>query len=108
MISFDKGLSTERVPFTDIAWIVANENYTQVQVRGRGPVLLKRPLTEWAAILPEPMFQRSDRSLLVQLDCLVRTQRQSRDLMLLFFEGISEPLPIGWTEATRLRELIDA
>jgi two-component system LytT family response regulator len=108
MISFDKGLSSERVPYTDIAWIAANENYTHVQVRECGPVLLKRPLADWAAILPEPMFQRLDRSLIVQLDGLVRTQRQSRDLMLLFFEGIAEPLPIGRAAAARLRELINA
>ena len=51
-------------------------------------------------------FQRLGRSLIVRLSAIRSTQWQSRDQTLLFFHGVEEPLPIGRTAATRLRELL--
>ena len=107
-LASERGRSSERVLVADIAWILAKENYSQVQLRGRQPVLLKRLLAEWEAILPEPPFHRLDRSLIVQIDRVVRTQRQSRDLTLLFLDGVRDPLPVGRAATARLRSLIDS
>lgn len=107
-LAMERGRSSERVSVADITWIVAKENYSQVQIRGRQPVLIKRMLSEWESMLPEPPFHRLDRSLIVQIDRVVRTQRQSRDLTLLFLEGVRDPLPVGRAATARLRQLINA
>ena len=57
-------------------------------------------------MLPEAVFQRLDRSLIVNLRRLVGTKSRSREQTLLTFNGIEQPLPIGRTAASRLREAL--
>jgi len=106
-LAFDSGRRMEIVPLADVAWIEGVQNYTRVQAAGRKPGNVRRTLLEWEAILgPDAGFHRLGRSLIVHLPSLRSTQWQSRDQTLLFFEGVAEPLPIGRTAATRLRELL--
>ncbi|NDC53862.1 MAG: DNA-binding response regulator [Planctomycetia bacterium] len=108
VISSDRGRTQERVGLEDILWVAARENHSRIQLRGREPLIVSRPLGEWISILPEPPFHRLDRSLVVQVGLVVRTQRVSRDQTLLFFDGGTDPLPLGRTASSRLHELIDA
>lgn len=94
------------VPYADILWIEAVQNYTRVQVAGEEPVILRRTMGEWEALLPSVEFPRISRSLFVQLARIRSTQWQSRDQMLVLFAGLDEPLPIGRTPMARLKELL--
>ena len=94
------------VTFAEILWIEAVQNYTRVQVAGEEPVILRRTMAEWEAILPAREFPRISRSLFVQFPKIRSTQWQSRDQMLVFFAGVDEPLPIGRTPMARLKELL--
>lgn len=105
-LASDRGRSVERVPVADIAWVMAMENYSRTQLAARETALVRRRITEWAAILPEPPFHRLDRSLIVNIDRVVRTQRQSRDQTVVFFDGVTTPLPIGRTAMARLQEIM--
>lgn len=96
----------EFVPYSDILWIEATQNYTRMQMPGRPVAVVRRTMSEWAAVLPEGQFARISRSLIVQIPRIRSTQWQSRDQMLVFFNGIDEPLPIGRTPMARLKDLM--
>ncbi len=96
----------EAVPYADVLWIEATQNYTRMQVPGRPAVIVRRTMADWEAVLPADQFARISRSLIVQIPRIRSTQWQSRDQMLVFFEGSEEPLPIGRTPMARLKECL--
>jgi two-component system LytT family response regulator len=55
---------------------------------------------------PPGVFLRLDRSLAINMQRLLATQTRSRDQPLLTFEGLDEPLPIGRTAASRLKDTL--
>ena len=101
----ERGRTVELVPVADIIWVEALQNYTRLQLRGGKPIVLKRTLAEWQAILPPDHFGRIGRSLIIQLARLRSTRWQSRDETLLVFEGVENTLPIGRSAAARLKEI---
>jgi two-component system LytT family response regulator len=106
-LAHDAGQGTEIVPLAEIAWIEAVQNYTRVQAAGRQPGMVRRTMQEWEDVLGDAGgFHRLGRSLIVRLAGLRSTQWQSRDQTLLFFQGVTEPLPIGRAAASRLREVL--
>jgi len=104
----DSGRTVELVPLQEVAWIEAVQNYTRVQASGHRPGTVRRTMQEWVDMLADSTdFHRLGRSLIVRLASLRSTQWQSRDQTLLYFNGVTEPLPVGRTAAARLRELLD-
>jgi len=104
----DSGRTIELVSIHDVAWIEAVQNYTRVQAAGHRPGIVRRTMQEWTDVLAaSPDFHRLGRSLIVRLAALRSTQWQSRDQTLLYFTGVTDPLPVGRTAAARLRELLD-
>lgn len=96
----------ESVPYADILWIEATQNYTRMQLPGRPTAIVRRTMAEWEAVLPGEQFARISRSLIVQVPRIRSTQWQSRDQMLVFFEGSDDPLPVGRTPMARLKDLL--
>lgn len=105
-LSMSRGGRTVTVPYADILWIEAVQNYSRVQVAGNQPAVVRRTMAEWEALLPPTTFARISRSLIVQIRKIRSTQWQSRDQMLVFFAGLDEPLPIGRTPMARLKDLL--
>lgn len=94
----------EWVPFNEILWIEAEQNYTKFEIIDRPQIMVKRLLSDWESQLPAESFPRLGRSLIIQIDRLRATEWQSRDRKLLFFEGTTRPLIIGRTTAAHLKE----
>ena len=93
----------------DILWIEAMGNYSQVCTGiGRVPLVFRRSLAQWEALLPAGKFVRIGRSQLVHLGRIALVRWKSRDETSLFFEGSEQRLLIGRHAAIRLRELLDA
>jgi two-component system LytT family response regulator len=105
-LSMHRGRAVDVVPYVEIAWIEAVQNYSRVQARGRDAIVVRRTMQEWEALLPGAAFRRISRSLIVNLPAIRSTQWQSRDQTLLFFIGVEASLPIGRTAMTRLKELL--
>lgn len=105
-LSMNRGRSIDVVPYAEIAWIEAVQNYSRVQARGRSAVIVRRTMQEWEALLAAAGFRRISRSLIVNLPAIRSTQWQSRDQTLLFFTGVEGSLPIGRTAMARLKELL--
>jgi two-component system LytT family response regulator len=97
------------VGIADILWIEAMGNYTNVfQAGGRIPILFRRTLAQWEAILPAKKFVRLGRSQLVQVSRISLVRWKSREETALFFQGCEEKLAIGRHAAARLREILDS
>ncbi len=97
------------VGIDDILWIEAMGNYTNVfQAGGRIPILFRRTLAQWEAILPAEKFVRLGRSQLIQVSRISLVRWKSREETSLFFQGCQERLAIGRHAAARLREILDS
>jgi len=97
------------VGIADILWIEAMGNYTNVfQAGGRIPILFRRTLAQWEAILPGKKFVRLGRSQLIQVSRISLVRWKSREETALFFQGCEEKLAIGRHAAARLREILDS
>ena len=96
----------DTVTLAEIARVEACRNYSRLQVTGRKPLLIRRTIAEWDALLPEAAFGRLDRSLIIQLATIQSTQWQSRYQTLIFFRGVAEALPVGRTATARLKGLL--
>jgi two-component system LytT family response regulator len=105
-LSLERGRSVDVVPVLDIIWIKALQNYTQLQLASRKPVVLKRTLSEWESLLPAGHFVRISRSIIVQLARLRSSQWLSRNKSLLAFDGTDAQLQVGRPAATRLKNLL--
>jgi len=100
------GRTVETVPLVEILWVEAFRNYSRVRMTSRSPLLVRRTMSEWAALLPAPPFGRIDRSLIINLAAIQSTQWQSRYQTLIFFRGVAEALPVGRTATARLKGLL--
>lgn len=96
----------EFVLFDQVLWVVGMRVQTHLQLQDRDPIVLRRPIREWEALLPADSFQRLDRSTIIQSRRLQSFERVSRSLHLLHFQGFEQPLAIGATAYRRLRELL--
>ena len=93
----------------DILWIEAMGNYSQVCTGdGQIPLVFRRSLGQWEALLPAGKFVRIGRSHLIHLGRIALVRWKSRDETALFFEGSEQRLSIGRHAAIRLRELLDS
>jgi two-component system LytT family response regulator len=100
----------EKVVFQlhDMLWIEAMGNYSQVCTGdGQIPLVFRRSLGQWEALLPAEKFVRIGRSHLIHFSRIALVRWKSRDETLLFFAGSEQRLSIGRHAAIRLRELLD-
>ncbi len=93
-------------PLRSVAALVADGDFTRFIIRNEKPLLICHSLGSYERVLPTPPFQRLDRSVIVNMDLVSRSERRSRDEAQLAFEGIAEPLVIGRTAQARLREAL--
>lgn len=94
------------VPLRSVAALVADGDFTRFLLRGEKALLICHSLGSYERVLPSPPFLRLDRSIIVNLELVVRTERRSRDEARLELDGLDEPLVIGRTAQARLREAL--
>jgi len=98
--------STDLVPVSDVIWIESLQNYSVVQLPGRDRRTIKRPLTEWAALLPELEFVRIGRSHLVQIAKIKSITSPCRNEVLVSFHGVEQPLRVGRAASSKLKGIL--
>jgi len=97
---------TAAVTIGDICWIEGLRNFTRVGLKAPGRIMLfRRRLGDWEKELPADHFERLGRSLVVQAAVIQETEWRSRDETFVTFTADLEPLVIGRSAATRLREI---
>jgi len=91
-------------PVTALCALEADGDFTRITVREAPPVMICQSLSTYEKSLPSPPFVRLDRSLIVNIDQIARTERKSRDNASLILKGIPTTISLGRTAQQRLRE----
>jgi two-component system LytT family response regulator len=94
----------QRVPVGEIAAILAEDTYSRVLTSGGGNVLVLRSLKEWTAILKSAQFVRLDRSVLVNLERVVKFKVHDRDHAEILIDGYKQPLHLGRVAIARAKK----
>jgi two-component system LytT family response regulator len=93
-----------RVKAAEILWVKAQQNYSVVRILGIGtPLMVPKSMAEWDGVLPPEIFERLDRSLMVNLLQIQTVSWLSRDETLIAFSGDVEAVRVGRTAAQRLK-----
>jgi two-component system LytT family response regulator len=87
-----------------IVAIVADANYTTLQLPGGERVRARKALNEWEARLPASEFVRIHRSAMVNLNFVERVEDWFQSSFLVYLKGDREPLHMSRRYATALRD----
>lgn len=87
----------------EITHIEAVQNYSRVHIASRNPILMRRRMAEWMKVLPEKLFCRPYRSLIVNRRAVKELLPLPRKHAALTFSGEASPLHLGRGPARRLR-----
>lgn len=91
------------VAIADVVYVKALGNYTQVHLRVGAPIVMRRSMEGWTALLGPAGFARVHRSLLVNLAHLRAVRVISRELAEVKLEGARAPLAVGRKASLLLR-----
>jgi two-component system, LytTR family, response regulator len=95
---------TTRVKMAEILWIRAQQNYSVVRIMGGGvPLMVPKSMADWESVLPPAIFERLDRSAIVNVKQIQTVSWLSRDETLVAFSNESGTLRLGRTAAQRLK-----
>jgi len=97
---------TMLVPVGEIAALRADGDFTHVFVAGQPAVMIWRTLSHFEDLLPSPPFLRLSRSLIINRDRLRKIEAPSRDSAQVSLDGVAEPMVLGRTAASRLRDAL--
>jgi two-component system LytT family response regulator len=87
-----------------VAALEADGDFTRFFVAGETPIMICQKLGAYERTLPVPPFVRVSRSLMLNVDAFVRSQRLSRDEEQVWLAGLAEPIALGRAAQQRLRE----
>lgn len=98
-----------RVKAAEILWIKAQQNYSAVRIKGKATsMMVPQSMAEWEGILPPEIFERLDRSVMVNVMQIRTVSWLSRDETLVDFFGDAEAVRVGRTAAQRLKMRLSA
>lgn len=102
-----KSDTTARVAFVpEVSGIEAEGNYTQVRLIDGDSIFMRRSMSEWEDMLPDEMFFRPHRSLIVNLRAVRKVDWEKRDANLFVVAGFPTPIKLGRQAANGLRRAI--
>jgi two-component system LytT family response regulator len=91
---------------SEIRAIQTQGSYTRLLFEADSSSMVKLPLSHWESRLPETLFFKASRSLLVNIASIVRLAHVDRNRTLLYLSGISQPLVLSRLESFRVRREI--
>jgi len=97
------GKSIRLVKPSQIRAIQTEGSYTKLLFDADLSSMVKLPLSYWESRLPEGLFFKASRSMLVNRRCIRELQACSRDRTHLFLAGLSEPIVLSRLESLRVR-----
>lgn len=91
---------------SQISGIEAQENYTRIYLSNGSTEFLRRKMNDWEKVLPETLFVRLDRSLIVNLNHVGKLVTEDRDKSLLEMAGFPKPIALGRVATALLRKAL--
>lgn len=95
---------SNRVKAGEILWVKAQQNYSVVRIIGEvTSLMVPKSMADWESVLPPEIFERLDRSVMVNVQQIQAVSWLSRDETLVTFLGETEAVQLGRTAAQRLK-----
>lgn len=91
---------------SQISGIEAQENYTRIYLANGSTEFLRRKMNDWEKVLPETLFLRLDRSLIVNLNFVGNLVMEDRDKSVLEMAGFPKPIPLKRVATALLRKAL--
>ena len=88
----------------EIRAVEAQGNYSLFYLDGDKTVQMTKVLYYWEEMLPEELFLRAHRSLLVNVELITGIEKMSRDDYQVFFKDLSKPISVSRLTMQRIRE----
>jgi two-component system LytT family response regulator len=107
-ISVNTSAGTMLLPYDEVLWIEARQNYSLIRRCDGTALLVKTLLGDLGEGFPSRRFARIGRSLVINLESLRAIDRYPGNGALLRFAGSSETLVIGRAATSRLRQFVDS
>ncbi len=86
--------------------LLADGDYTSVIMEGEVDYFAVKSIGHYEKVLPNSMFVRLSRSLIVNMEQVVNLKVHSRDLADLFMKGVSKPLLLRRVALQKLRSVM--
>jgi DNA-binding LytR/AlgR family response regulator len=86
--------------------VQAEGSYTRILFANNQSCMVKRAIGQWEQRLPEGMFLKASRSLLLDPKCVVKMQSLNRNETEVFLEGRAEPLRLSRLESLRIKQTL--
>ena len=98
------GTAMDFIKISDIAYISASVDYTDVYFRDGKHGLVTKSMKEWELRLPSEHFLRIHRSTIINLNQVDRIEKGSQGKMQIYQKGFNEPLQISRRNLSLIRE----
>jgi two-component system LytT family response regulator len=91
-----------------IAFIKTVGDYTRLTLITNQSYMLRQSLTRWEELLPTEIFFRVDRFRIINLSCVEKVERLSRNKMLVYLMGLNQPKELRRIASARLSHRLKA
>jgi DNA-binding LytR/AlgR family response regulator len=103
-IFISEGKNPQFIRVSDIVAITADSDYTNVFLRDKSKIYLRRLLLEWNKMLPENKFFRIHRSTIINLDYVEKVEKWFKRSYKIFMKDINESFIVSERSASLLRK----
>jgi DNA-binding LytR/AlgR family response regulator len=91
------------ITISEIIFIVAENQYTSVNLLGNKSYLIRKSISYWEEILPEISFLRIHRSTLINTDYLQKIEKWYNSSFMVRLKNVNDPFIISKRYAAKLR-----
>ena len=110
LVLLRSGAFSMMVKAGEIAAIESEGDYTKISLADEGEkqrkVIVKQTLSSWESQLPEDLFPKVSRSLMVNTNAVSRLVKRDPSNWELHLQGIKSPILLSNLESKRLREVV--
>jgi len=98
------GQSIHFIKISDIVTITASRDYSLVKTVDGQEYLVSKPMLEWEERLPDQHFCRISRTLIVNFDYIVKSERWFSNTAMVYIAGSKEPLKLSKSYFKKIRD----
>jgi two-component system LytT family response regulator len=91
-------------PVAEICAIQSEGDYTRILIKDKKAIMVKTPIRDWEERLPDSLFLRISRSLMLNKKQMLKTVTRDRNRGEIHLSGITAPLIISRLEMKRIKE----
>ncbi len=91
------------ITISEILFIVAENQYTSINLLGGKSYLIRKPVSYWEDLLPDSSFLRIHRSTIINTDYLQKIEKWYNSSFIVRLKNVNDPFIISKRYATKLR-----